>query len=89
MPANKEIEVLPSPSDLEILECQKLLGTGKSYDLIHILSCYEMSLWVMEENKEWSIEKYDAFTHAKFILLREKILYQIKTNGRFEIITPF
>ena len=82
-------QIIPVPTEMEIIEHQFLLGTGKTYDISHLLRCYEMSLWVMEENKEWSNNKYVDFTAAKFVLLRQKVLEQIRVDGRFNIITPF
>ena len=82
-------QLLPVPTELQILECEKVLGVGISYDIPHLLSCYELKLWAMEENKEWSPELFDKFTHAKFVLLRQLILGQIENNGRFQVTSPF
>ena len=86
---DQDTQIIPVPTEMEIIEHQFLLGTGKTYDISHLLRCYDMSLWVMEENKEWSNNKYLDFTAAKFVLLRQKVLEQIKVDGRFNIITPF
>ena len=86
---DQETQILPVPSTIVIDKYQTMLGTGKSYDISHLLSCYEMSLWVMEENREWSNVKFLDFTSAKFVLLRQKVLEQVRTVGRFTIETPF
>lgn len=89
MPEKDQTQILPVPSIVEMIEYQTLLGTGKTYDISHLLTCYETALWVMEENKEWKDSKYNEFTQAKFLLLREKVLEQIRATGRFTINAPF
>jgi len=81
---------LPKPTELEIREHQQLLGTGKlPYTIPHLLSCYEAKLWAVEENNEWTHLIYKKFTHAKFALLRNLVLEQVKEDGRFKIESNF
>jgi hypothetical protein len=90
--SSQEIQFLPEPTELEIREHEQFLGTGKRpYSTSHLLSCYELKLWAMEENNEWTIESYKKFTTSKFVLLRNLILNQIKEseNGRFKVTTNF
>jgi hypothetical protein len=91
----QEIKILPKPTDLEIFQCQTILGTGNKYmeplnkAVMHVCSNYALKLWAMEENQEWSTESFRKLTSAKFILVREVLFKQIKMNGRFKIETGF
>lgn len=93
----QEVTIIPPVSQLDIFKYQTLLGTGNKYmnlvpltkALCYVLDNYEMKLWAMEENQEWSTETFNKLTTAKFILVREVLFEQIRKNGRFDIQTNF
>jgi ribosomal protein L40E len=89
MPQDEKKKQLSRPTVIDIFEYQKLLGSGKDYDGAHLLTCYETKLWALNENGEWSEKNFNELTQAKFILHREILMEQIRTVGRFSIITKF
>jgi hypothetical protein len=78
-----------NPSDILVLKCQETLGTGKKYDMPHVLTCFETSMWALEENEELTPELKGDLVFAKNILLRHIVINQIKTIGQFKIESPF
>ena len=90
MPAENEQQTeLLTPTDLQIIEFQKTLGTGASYSMDHLFQCFEMSIWVKDENSELTKNALDDLIQAKNILLRQIVLNQIETEGQFKIVAPF
>ena len=70
-------------------QAQVALGTGQTYDMTRLFQEYFNSLWVMEQNNEWSGKKFMGLTINKFALLDPLVCSQIETEGRFTITTPF
>lgn len=78
-----------NPSEVLVLTCQETLGTGKEYDMNHVLTCFDTSMWALEENNEMTPEAKKELIFAKNILLRNIVINQIKTIGQFKIESPF
>lgn len=78
---------MPRASEVDRYKAHTFLGTGGKTDLRHILTCFEMKLWTMEENNEWDDKQFDKLLVAKNILCREAVLNQIDEtpDHRFDI----
>lgn len=78
-----------NPPEVLVLQCQEKLGTGKEYNMKHVLTCFDLSIWALEENEEMTPEKKKDLIFSKNILLRKIVTNQIKTIGQFKIESPF
>ena len=70
-----------------IKESEKFLGTGKDYDVEHLLKGFEIDYICKIENEETKDLK--TLTDAKNICLRHKIEEMIEETGRFDLVIPF
>lgn len=91
-----KIKPIPKPTEIEIFQAHTALGTGGKSELRHVLTCFEMKIWAMQENEEWEEEKFKQYLGAKFILTHKFIFHQIdnspdhrfKTEGQIPFDEP-
>lgn len=73
---------------LDLIQCEKLLGTGEEYDSDHVLKCFQTHVWVKRENEEF--DQIQAVVNAKNALIQSFIVAEVRLHGKFKIgDTPF
>jgi len=79
--------IIPKPSDGDIIKAQMLLGTGETFDLKHILSCFDTKYWVMVENEELTPELEKDYIEKKIMLQHISICEEVRSSPahRFEL----
>ncbi len=78
-----ESTTIGNDQGIDLVECEKLLGTGDEYDVDHVLRCFQTNVWVHQENEE--LDKIQSVINAKNTLIQSFIVAEVRMNGKFKI----
>lgn len=69
---------------MELEEAKKILGSGEELSISHVLKCFDVKYWALNENNELN-EKLDTLILSKQTLLRKCVEMEMQTRRFFKI----
>jgi DnaJ-class molecular chaperone len=70
--------------NMDLEEAKKILGSGKELTIPHVLKCFEVKYWALNENNELD-QKLDTLILSKQTLLRKCVEMEVKTRHFFKV----